>query len=189
MKINSGYQRYRIIPRELQFGYGYTCDGLRCVRVWVRYGKIPPAVYPCSTLTYGWNLQLRPTMLCISLGTGAHWMSNINSWEHSIEPQAYCMIRQSCNKPSIRLIIAENGCQMWKIYNDVRDGVSCVSLQSCRVLAYSDRCMMSDALYRAWWRRIEVLHKHVQGAYHAHLWSILIFWSDYQSRPSVILGL
>ena len=53
MKINHKYQRYcgfRIIPRELQFGYGYTCDGLRCVRVRVRYGKIPPAVYPCSTL-------------------------------------------------------------------------------------------------------------------------------------------
>ena len=50
MKINSGYQRYRIIPHELRFGYGYTRDGLRCVRVWVRYGKIPPAVYPCSTL-------------------------------------------------------------------------------------------------------------------------------------------
>ena len=51
MKINSGYQRYRIIPSALRFGYRYTRDGLRCVRVWVRFGKIPPAVYPCSTLS------------------------------------------------------------------------------------------------------------------------------------------
>ena len=53
MKINHGYQRYRgfhIIPHELWFGYGYTHDGLQCVRVQVQYGKIPPAVYPCSTL-------------------------------------------------------------------------------------------------------------------------------------------
>ena len=47
MKINRGF---RITPRELRFRYGYTCDRLRCVRVRVRYGKIPPAVYPCSTL-------------------------------------------------------------------------------------------------------------------------------------------
>ena len=51
MKINSGYQRYRITPRELRSGYGYTRDGLRCVRARVRYGKIPPAVNPCSTLS------------------------------------------------------------------------------------------------------------------------------------------
>ena len=50
MKINGGYQRYRGTPRELRSGYGYTRDGLWCVRVRVRYGKIPPAVYPCSTL-------------------------------------------------------------------------------------------------------------------------------------------
>ena len=48
MKINRGFH---ITPRELRFGYGYTRDGLRCVWVRVRYGKIPPAVYPCSTLT------------------------------------------------------------------------------------------------------------------------------------------
>ena len=66
MKINCEYQRYcgfRIIPRELQFGYGYTCDGLRCVRVCVRYGKIPPVVYPCSTLVvghgHGWGRRCR----------------------------------------------------------------------------------------------------------------------------------
>jgi hypothetical protein len=39
---------------------------------------------------------------------------------------------------------------MQKIDDDVGDGVSCVSFQSCRV--YSDICMMSDGLYRAWWR-------------------------------------
>ena len=49
MKINRGFH---ITLRELRFGYGYTRDGLRCVRVQVRYGKIPPAVYPCSTLDY-----------------------------------------------------------------------------------------------------------------------------------------
>ena len=47
MKIPHGF---RITLCELWFGYGYTRDGLRCVRVQVRYGKIPPAVYPCSTL-------------------------------------------------------------------------------------------------------------------------------------------
>ena len=53
MKINHRYQKYRrfhIIPHELQFGYGYTHDWLQCVRVRVWYGKIPSAVYPCSTL-------------------------------------------------------------------------------------------------------------------------------------------
>ena len=50
MKINGGYQRYHRTPRELRSGYGYTRDGLRCVRGRVQYGKIPPAVYLCSTL-------------------------------------------------------------------------------------------------------------------------------------------
>jgi hypothetical protein len=39
-----------------------------------------------------------------------------------------------------------------KINNDVRDGGSCENFHSCRVKVYSYRCVMSDVLYRAWWR-------------------------------------
>ena len=36
-----------LIPQDLQFGDGYTRDGLRCVWVQVQYGKIWPVVYLC----------------------------------------------------------------------------------------------------------------------------------------------
>ena len=77
MKINGRYQRYRGTPRELRSGYGYTRDGLRCVQVRVRYGKIPPAVYPCSTLLsagHSIDSSKEKTLLCHFCGKLGHFI-------------------------------------------------------------------------------------------------------------------
>ena len=107
MKIPHGYQRYHgfcITLCELRFGYGYTRDGLRCVQVRVGYGKIPPTVYPCSTL-----LTIKAICKLLSLATLVETFKGVVPscsiyFIHSLHFQTNIISRGQCNRSAPKLV-------------------------------------------------------------------------------------